>query len=122
MSATNLGTTVNEARALLQIQNAVVGTSADEDAVHNAMTAQGGLTATDDTALALQVAPQEDTIGGSAVATRAMTGTVQGIVSNRMASLRSGDAYVTGMSAGNGMSANSGFIQAFGSEAEQKND
>ena len=49
-----------------------------------------------------------------------MTGTVQGIVSNRMASLRSGDAYVTGMSAGNGMSANSGFIQAFGSEAEQK--
>jgi uncharacterized protein with beta-barrel porin domain len=60
-------------------------------------------------------------IGGSAVATRAMTGTVQGIVSNRMASLRSGDAFVTGMSAGNGMSANSGFIQAFGSEAEQKN-
>ena len=60
-------------------------------------------------------------IGGSAVATRAMTGTVQGIVSNRMASLRSGDAFVTGMSAGNGMSANSGFIQAFGSEGEQKN-
>jgi len=50
-----------------------------------------------------------------------MTGTVQGIVSNRMASLRSGDAFVTGMSAGNGMSANSGFIQAFGSEGEQKN-
>jgi uncharacterized protein with beta-barrel porin domain len=50
-----------------------------------------------------------------------MTGTVQGIVSNRMASLRSGDAYVTGMSAGNGMSANSGFIQAFGSEGEQDN-
>jgi uncharacterized protein with beta-barrel porin domain len=38
-----------------------------------------------------------------------------------MASLRSGDAYVTGMSAGNGMSAQSAFIQAFGSEAEQKN-
>jgi uncharacterized protein with beta-barrel porin domain len=38
-----------------------------------------------------------------------------------MASLRSGDAFVTGMSAGNGMSANSGFIQAFGSESEQKN-
>ena len=28
---------------------------------------------------------------------------------------------MTGMSAGNGMSANSGFIQAFGTEAEQKN-
>jgi CheY-specific phosphatase CheX len=38
-----------------------------------------------------------------------------------MASLRSGDAYVTGMSAGNGMSAQSAFIQAFGTEAEQKN-
>jgi outer membrane autotransporter protein len=50
-----------------------------------------------------------------------MTGTVQGIVSNRMASLRSGDAFVTGMSAGNGMTANSGFIQAFGSETQQKN-
>ena len=71
--------------------------------------------------LAIQAAPQTDMIGGSAVATRAMTGTVQGIVSNRMASLRSGDAFVTGMSAGNGMSANSGFIQAFGSEGEQKN-
>jgi len=48
-----------------------------------------------------------------------MTGTVQGIVSNRMASLRSGDAYVSGVSAGEGMSANSGFIQAFGSQVEQ---
>jgi uncharacterized protein with beta-barrel porin domain len=38
-----------------------------------------------------------------------------------MASLRSGDAFVTGISAGNGMSANSGFIQAFGSEGEQEN-
>ena len=50
-----------------------------------------------------------------------MTGSLQGIMSNRMASLRSGDAFMTGMSAGNGMSANSGFIQAFGTEAEQKN-
>jgi len=38
-----------------------------------------------------------------------------------MASLRSGDAYVTGMSAGDGMSANSGFIQAFSSQVEQSN-
>jgi uncharacterized protein with beta-barrel porin domain len=39
-----------------------------------------------------------------------------------MASLRSGDAYAgTGMSAGGSMSAKSGFIQAFGSKAEQKN-
>jgi len=72
-------------------------------------------------AILLQTAPQTDTSSGSSLATRAMTGTVQGIISNRMASLRSGDAFVTGMSAGNGMSVNSGFIQAFGSEGEQKN-
>ena len=41
-------------------------------------------------------------------------------MSNRMASLRSGDAYFgTGVSAG-GMSAQSGFIQVFGSTAEQE--
>ena len=121
VAAGELATTVNEARALLQIQNAVVGTSADEDAVHNAMTAQGGLTATSDTALAVQAAPQSDMISGSTAVTQAVTGAVQGIVSNRMASLRSGDAYVTGMSAGDNLSANSGFLQAFGSNAEQGN-
>ena len=41
-------------------------------------------------------------------------------MSNRMASLRSGDAYFgTGVSAG-GMSAQSGFLQVFGSIAEQE--
>jgi uncharacterized protein with beta-barrel porin domain len=117
-----LGVNTDMARALLQARNSVVVTdSTAETAFYNALNQEGGLDADADTALAQQVAPQSDTISGSAVATRAMTGTVQGIVSNRMASLRSGDAYVTGMSAGNGMSANSGFIQAFGSQAEQKN-
>jgi uncharacterized protein with beta-barrel porin domain len=125
--ATELGATKNVGTALLQAMasldaNSVSGDTAAFTAFDNAMKAQGGETATSDTDLALQVAPQTDTIGGSAVATSTMTGTVQGIVSNRMASLRSGDAFVTGMSAGNGMSANSGFIQAFGSEAEQKNN
>jgi uncharacterized protein with beta-barrel porin domain len=123
--ATNLSITKNDAKALSQAYAAAINdTVADataEDAFGNALNALGGMTATTDTDLALQVAPQTDTISGSAIATRAMTGTVQGIVSNRMASLRSGDAYVTGMSAGNGMSVSSGFIQAFGSEAEQKN-
>ena len=123
--ATSLGITSNQAKAISQAYAAAINdTVADataEDAFGNALNALGGMTATTDTDLALQVAPQTDTIGGSAVATRAMTGTVQGIVSNRMASLRSGVAFVTDMSAGNGMSANSGFIQAFGSQAEQKN-
>jgi uncharacterized protein with beta-barrel porin domain len=122
---TALGATTDVGTAFLQaVQAATNDTLADanaEDGFANVLNAINGFTSTDDTALALQVAPQEDTIGGSAVATRAMTGTIQGIVSNRMASLRSGDAFITGMSAGNGMSLNSGFIQAFGSEGEQKN-
>jgi uncharacterized protein with beta-barrel porin domain len=122
--ATELGVTSDTVKATLQLMTAMdandtTGDTAAYDAYDNALNARG-FTATEDTAFVNQVAPQTDTIGGSAVATRAMTGTVQGIVSNRMASLRSGDAYATGMSAGNGMSANSGFIQAFGSESEQK--
>ena len=122
--ATQLSTTTNEAIGLYEASRAAADAASDTaavDALSNALNSQNGLTTADATSLAKQVAPQTDTIGGSAVATRAMTGTVQGIVSNRMASLRSGDAFVTGMSAGNGMSANSGFIQAFGSEGEQKN-
>ena len=120
--ATSLGITADQAKALTQAHlSAINDTNVDatgEDAFANAMNGINGMTSTTDTAL---VSNTITAIGGVR-ATQAMTGTVQGIVSNRMASLRSGDAYVTGMSAGNGMSANSGFIQAFGSEAEQKND
>jgi hypothetical protein len=70
--------------------------------------------------LSKQVSPQTDLISGSSVAAQAVTGSIQGIMSNRMASLRSGDAYFgTGVAAG-GMSAQSGFIQVFGSTGEQK--
>ena len=121
-AAVELGVTKDEAQGLLKARNATVfGDSGAETAFYNALNQEGGLNSDADTDLAKQVAVQSDGIAGSAQSTRAMTGTVQGIVSNRMASLRSGDAYVTGMSAGNGMSANSGFIQAFGSQAEQKN-
>ena len=116
-----LGTTKNVGAALLQATIAASTNATTLDVFTNALNAEGGLSATADTALALQVAPQDDMISGSTFATKAMTGTVQGIISNRMASLRSGDAYYgMGMSAGN-MTAKSGFIQAFGSEVEQKN-
>ena len=124
-TASELAVTKNYARSLKQaLAAAISDVNADsgaEDAFGNAMNALGGFGATEDTALAKQVAPQDDMISGSTFATKAMTGSLQGIMSNRMASLRSGDAFMTGMSAGNGMSANSGFIQAFGTEAEQKN-
>ena len=68
--------------------SAINDTNADataEDAFANAMNGINGMTATTDTDLALQVTPQSDVISGSTSATKAMTGTVQGIVSNRMA-------------------------------------
>ena len=121
-TASELSISTNEATAIHQLMEAAIsGNTTLMSTLNDSLTGVNSGTTTTTTDLAIQAAPQTDMIGGSAVATRAMTGTVQGIVSNRMASLRSGDAFVTGMSAGNGMSANSGFIQAFGSEAEQKN-
>ena len=117
--ASNLGTTANIGTALIQAGIAVEGDATALDAFSNALNANG-FSATEDTALAKQVAPQTDLISGSSVAAQAVTGSVQGIMSNRMASLRSGDAYFgTGVAAG-GMSAQSGFIQVFGSTAEQE--
>jgi outer membrane autotransporter protein len=46
---------------------------------------------------------------------------VQNVIATRLASLRSGDAYSTGIVTGSHMGTNSGFIQAFGSTVEQKN-
>jgi uncharacterized protein with beta-barrel porin domain len=121
-TASELGTTVNEARALHQIATALLaGSAAEIDILTDTLNATNGVAATVDTDLAQQAAPQTEASAGSTSGVKAMTGTVQSIVSNRMASLRSGDAYVTGVSAGNGMSANSGFIQAFSSQVEQDN-
>jgi uncharacterized protein with beta-barrel porin domain len=120
-TATNLKTNVNVGRAMLAAGIAVETDATALDAMTFALNEEGGFDGNEDTKLALQLAPQTETSSGSSTSVKAMTGSVQGIVSNRMASLRSGDAYVAGMSAGNGMSAQSAFIQAFGSEAEQKN-
>jgi len=120
--ATALGTTVNEARAMQQMATALLaGSAAEIDTLTNTLNLSNGATTTQDTDLAQQAAPQTDGIAGSTSGVKAMTGTVQSIVSNRMASMRSGDAYVTGVSAGNGMSANSGFIQAFTSDVDKDN-
>ena len=118
-TATELGIKKDQADALLNSYNAIVGTAADEVAFQTAFEA-GTVRAK---ALADQVAPQTDvTTAGTTGATKAMTGTIQSIVSDRLASLRSGDQYsgTTGVAAGDGMSANSGFFQAFGAEATQK--
>ena len=122
-TATELKVTSNKARALKQaLASAISDTNVDgtaEDAFNAGLNAIG-FSAAEDTALANQVAPQTDMISGSTFATQAMTGSLQGIMSNRMAALRSGDAYASGMSAGS-LSANSGFVQLFATDSEQKN-
>jgi hypothetical protein len=118
--ASTYGVTVSQGAAISQAYTAAVATSGDSGA-YSAFETSFNSDAATQTELVKQLAPQMDVIGGSSTATRAMTGTVQGIISNRMASLRSGDSSLVGMSAGNHMSANSGFLQAFGSTTEQNN-
>lgn len=125
-TASELSVTNNSAKALRQALTAAISdTNEDgtaEDAFNNALNGINGYDSSEDTALAKQVAPQDDMISGSTFATKAMTGSLQGIMSNRMAALRSGEAYYgSGMSAGANISANSGFLQVFGTDAEQKN-
>jgi hypothetical protein len=122
-TATELSVTNNQARALKQaLASAISDDTVDgtaEDAMNNALNGLG-YSAIEDSNLAKQVSPQTDLISGSTIAAQAVTGSVQGIMSSRMASLRSGDAYFGSGVAAGGMSAQSGFIQVFGSIAEQK--
>jgi uncharacterized protein with beta-barrel porin domain len=126
-TASELGVNTNKAIGLLQARDAAAAANtagrdtAAIDAIFNVLNAVGEQSATADTNFANQVAPQTDTIAGSSVAAKAVTSGVQNIMSTRLASLRSGDGYSTGVVTGSGMSANSGFIQAFGSTVEQKN-
>jgi outer membrane autotransporter protein len=128
VTAGELGVNTNKATALLQARDAAAAanTAATDtssiDAIFNVLNARGGQSATADTNFANQVSPQTDTITGSTIAAKAVTSGVQNVISTRLASLRSGDAYSTGVVTGSGMSANSGFIQAFGSTVEQKNN
>ena len=121
--ATALDVTKNEGAALRQLVDASAGDATMLADLQAAMVKNSGGTGqkADTLAILEQTAVQTDGSAGSITASRAMTGTVQSIVSNRMASLRSGDAYVSGISAGDTLSAQSGFIQAFGSEVTQKN-
>jgi uncharacterized protein with beta-barrel porin domain len=121
VAATTLGVTVNDAKALRQARTAFTGSAAGLDEFSDILSLSNGKTLDNRKKFVKEAAPQSEMIAGSTVAAQGVTNSVQGIMSNRMASLRSGDAYAgTGMSAGGAMSAKSGFIQAFGSTAEQK--
>ena len=123
--ASTLGINNNKALAFIQAHAAALANDSNDD---GAITAFEDLfirtfdtTQTEDTKLAKQVSPQTDVITGSTIAAKAVTSGVQNVISTRLASLRSGDAYSTGVVTGNHMGTNSGFIQAFGSTVEQKN-
>ena len=117
-----LSTTNAVARSLRQTVAAAATDSGLMTALQSALVKNTGGDGTADTqALAQQMAPQSDGSSASAKAAQSVTGSVQGIMSNRMASLRSGETFVSGASAGNALSANSGFLQVFGSESKQDN-
>jgi outer membrane autotransporter protein len=119
-TASELGVNTNKA-AGLRAAVLAAATQGTDTTLIDAFTTVLNAGTTTDTAMANQAAPQTDTITGSTVAAKAVTSGVQNVISTRLASLRSGDAYSTGVVTGSGMSANSGFIQAFGSKVEQKN-
>ena len=119
-AAANLGLTKNQGASGIQALEASVSEAALIDIFSNVLN-ERGFDANEDTKLVKEISVQNDIIVGS---TKGITGTssaINSVVSNRMASLRSGDAYVSGVAAGAGVSANSGFIQIFGNNAEQKN-
>jgi hypothetical protein len=121
--ATSLSLSKEEARAILQVRNStgLIGDSTLSQFFSDALNGLNSETVAGATNLAKHASPQEDLSAGSLASTRAMTGSVQSVISNRMASLRSGDAFVSGMTAGDSVSANSAFMQAIGSVTEQKN-
>ena len=119
-TASELSVTNNMAKGLRQAIEAVASDSSALAVLNNSLVGINGKSTSDATAIAKQAAPQTELTAGSSVAAQSVTGSVQGVMSSRMASLRSGDAYFgTGVAAG-GMSAQSGFIQVFGSTAEQE--
>jgi uncharacterized protein with beta-barrel porin domain len=129
--ATQLGVSTNVATAYIEAHKSAVAAAAanindtalDAFEMVTSLFDKGGiaLTETGDTNFAKQLAPQTDLITGSTVAAKAVTSGVQNVIATRLASLRSGDAYSTGVVTGSHMGANSGFVQAFGSKVDQKN-
>jgi hypothetical protein len=122
--AASLGITKDEAKTVLAARNAIgLGGNSDTltDLFTNSLNGLNSGTTADITSFAKQAGPQSDLSQGSIASTRAMTGSVQSVISNRMASLRSGDAFVSGMTAGDMVSANSAFMQAIGTVTEQGN-
>jgi uncharacterized protein with beta-barrel porin domain len=112
-----LGTSENDSAALMQSKNSIY---ASTDTA--ALTAFNSAIDTNVSArnFADQVSPPTDTISGSNIEVKAVTSQIQNIIAIRTASLRDGQAYTTGVAAGNESSVRSIYLQGFGSSVEQK--
>jgi len=88
------------------------------DLISNSVNSFENYTTLDTKNFAKQSAPQDHLTSATTTATKEVTSKLQGLISNRMASLRSGDA---GVSAGDYLSANSFFLESFGSQTRQAN-
>jgi uncharacterized protein with beta-barrel porin domain len=112
-----LGTSENDSAALMQSKNSIY---ASTDTA--ALTAFNSAIDTNVSArnFADQVSPPTDTISGSNIEVKAVTSQIQNIIAIRTASLRDGEAYTTGVAAGNESSVRSIYLQGFGSSVEQK--
>jgi outer membrane autotransporter protein len=121
--AATLGISTDEGAALASANTAVVagGDAAALAAVNSALAA-GGATAR---SAAEQIAPQADTIGAGSAASVGAGGAVNTAVSNRLASVRSGDQYASatsalGFSAGSGSELQKSFwLKPFMNEIDQ---
>jgi uncharacterized protein with beta-barrel porin domain len=114
-----LGTSDNNSNALIQSKNSI---NASTDTA--AQTAFNSILDTNINAttrnFADQVSPPTDIISGSNIEVKAVTSQIQNIIAIRTASLRDGEAYTTGVAAGNESSVRSIYLQGFGSQVEQK--
>jgi len=119
--ATAISSTLNQAKGLLQGYISAVSLTTDDDEAEAAFKTAIDGGASNLLELGRQVAPQTDMIAGSTVATKNTTKSVENILSDRMASLRSGDAFKFTGNENSGVYAESMFFQVFGSAAEQKN-
>ena len=119
--ASAISSTLNQAKGLLQGYISAVSLTTDDDEAEAAFKTAIDGGASNLLELGRQVAPQTDMIAGSTVATKNTTKSVENILSDRMASLRSGDAFKFTGNENSGVYAESMFFQVFGSAAEQKN-
>jgi outer membrane autotransporter protein len=120
--ASTLGISTDQGAALASANTAVASGDATALAALNTALAAGGATAK---SAAEQIAPQADTIGAGAAASVGSGSAVNTAVSNRLASVRSGDQYASaahslGFSAGSGSEMNKSFwLKPFVSDIDQ---